>query len=119
LVFIDEAGVNVAMDRIFARSHKGSRAYSQRPYGRGKNVTIIGAISLQGMIASMTFEGGTNGNAFYTYVTQVLVPKLWSGACVIMDNFSSHKVAGIQEAIEAVGAKLVYLSPYSADFSRT
>ena len=65
----------------------------------------------------MTFQGSTDSNAFYTDVTQVLVPKLWLGTCVVVDNFSSHKVAGIQEAIESVGAKLVYLSPYPLDFS--
>lgn len=86
-------------------------------YGRGKNVTMIGAMSMDGIIAAITFQGGTDTNAFYTYVTQVLVPKLWPGACVVMDNFSSHKVIGIKEAIESVGAKLVYLSPYSPDFS--
>ena len=117
LVFIDEAGVNIAMTRLFARSQKGSRAYGDRPDGRGKNVTMIGAMSLKGIIAALTFQGSTDTNAFYTYVTQVLVPKLWPGACVVMDNFSSHKVAGIQEAIQAVGARLVYLSPYSPDFS--
>ncbi|MBP5978046.1 IS630 family transposase [Brasilonema sp. CT11] len=117
LVFIDEAGVNIAMTRAFARSQKGSRAYGDRPDGRGKNVTMIGAMSTEGIIAAMTFTGGTNASAFETYVTQVLVPNLWPGACVVMDNFSSHKVTGIKEAIEAVGARLVYLSPYSPDFS--
>lgn len=117
LVFIDEAGVNIAMTRHFARSPKGSRAYGDRPDGRGKNVTMIGAMSMSGIIAAMTFQGGTEAAAFYTYVTQVLVPKLWSGACVVMDNFSSHKVTGIKQAIESVGARLVYLSPYSPDFS--
>ncbi len=53
----------------------------------------------------MTFQGSTDTNTFYTYVTQVLVPQLWTGACVVMENFSSHKVTGIKEAIEAVGAK--------------
>ena len=117
LIFIDEAGVNIAMTRRFARSPQGSRAYGSRPDGRGKNVTMIGAMSLEGIIAAMTFTGGTNASAFETYVTQVLVPNLWTGATVVMDNFSSHKVTGIREAIEAVGARLIYLSPYSPDFS--
>ncbi|MEH1868991.1 MAG: transposase [Nostoc sp.] len=111
MIFIDEAGVNIAMTRRFARSPQGSRAYSDSPNARGKNVTMIGAMSTQGIIAAMTFTGGTNASAFQTYVTQVLVPSLWPGATVVMDNFSSHKVAGIREAIEGVGAKLVYLSP--------
>ncbi len=78
------------MTRLFACSKKGSRAYGARPDGRGKNVTMIGAMSLKGIIAAMTFQGSTDTNAFYTYVTQVLVPTLWPGACVVMDNFSSH-----------------------------
>jgi hypothetical protein len=89
-VFVDEAGVNIAMTRRFARSLKGSRAYGDRPQGRGKNVTMIGAVSLSGIIAAMTFQGGTDKSAFQTYVNQVLVPNLWPGACVVMDNFSSH-----------------------------
>ncbi|MGA7953046.1 MAG: IS630 family transposase [Gloeobacterales cyanobacterium] len=117
LVFVDEAGVHLAMSRRYARSLQGTRAYADRPDARGKNVTMIGGVSLQGFIASLTFQGGTDALAFQTYVTEVLVPNLWEGACVVMDNFSSHKVAGIQEAIEAVGAKLVYLPPYSPDFN--
>lgn len=117
LVFVSEAGVNLAMSRRYARSLKGTRAYGDRPDGRGKNVTMIGAVSLQGFVASLTFQGGTDSLAFQTYVSEVLVPNLWSGACVVMDNFSSHKVTGIKEAIEAVGARLVYLPPYSPDFN--
>jgi transposase len=117
LVFVDEAGVNIAMSRLYARAKKGQRAHGQRPDGRGKNVTMIGAMALRGLLGGMTFKGGTDTLAFKTYVEKVLVPSLWPGACVIMDNFSSHKVAGIKEAIEAVGARLVYLSPYSPDFS--
>lgn len=117
LVFVDEAGVNLAMSRRYARSLKGTRAYGDRPDGRGKNVTMIGAVSLQGFVASLTFQGGTDSLAFQTYITEVLVPSLWKGACVVLDNFSSHKVAGIKEAIEAAGARLVYLPPYSPDFN--
>ena len=65
----------------------------------------------------MTLPGAVDAQAFKTYVKQVLVPNLWAGACVVMDNLPAHKVAGIREAIEAVGATLVYLSPYSPDFS--
>jgi len=65
----------------------------------------------------VTFQGGTDTLAFQTYLTEILLPNLWKGACVVMDNFSSHKVVGIKEAIEAVGAKLVYLPPYSPDFN--
>jgi transposase len=94
-----------------------NRLYSHRPQNRGKNQTIIGALTLDGIIAALTFEGGTNGLAFQTFVQQVLVLNLWTGACVVMDNFSSHKVDGIEQAIEQVGAKLVYLPSYSPDFN--
>ena len=118
LIFLDEAGSNLAMTRRYARSEKGKRAYSQAPGKRGKNVTLIGALSwAKGFIAPMTWHGGTDGLTFRTYVEEALVPTLWEGACVVMDNFSSHHVEGIREAIEAVGAKLVYLPPSSPDFS--
>jgi transposase len=117
LVFVDESGVNIAMTRLYARALKGKRAHGYRPDKRGKNVTMIGALSLKGIIAAMTFKGGNDQLAFKTYVNEVLVPNLWPGACVVMDNFSSHKVTGIKEAIESVGAHLIYLSPYSPEFS--
>lgn len=117
LVFVDETGSNLAMTRRYARSLRGSRAYSDAPYQRGKNLTLIGAIALRGLVGEMTLPGATDALAFKTYVKQVLVPNLWAGACVVMDNLPAHKVAGIRESIEAVGATLVYLSPYSPDFS--
>lgn len=80
LVFIDETGVNLAMTRHYARAKKGKRAYNKCPFNRGKNVTLIGAIATTGVLAPFTFEGWTNKEAFLTYVTQVLVPELWSGA---------------------------------------
>lgn len=105
------------MVRRYARARKGKRALGTQPCKRGKNVTIIGAIALKGLVAALTFEGGTTGLAFLTFVTEVLVPNLWKGACVIMDNFCSHKVSGIAEAIHQAGAKLIYLPPYSPDYS--
>ena len=117
LVFIDETGVNLAMTRRYARAQKGRRAYSKCPYNCGKNVTMIGAIAATGFLAPFTFEGWTNKEAFLTYVTQVLVPELWAGACVVMDNLPAHKAISVQKAIESVGAKVVFLSPYSPDFN--
>lgn len=117
LVFIDESGVNIAMTRRYARAEKGQRAYGRAPASKGKNVTLVGALSISGLMAPMTWQGGTDGLTFLTYVEQVLVPTLWKGACVVMDNFKSHHAEGIRAAIEAVGATVVYLSPYSPDFS--
>lgn len=117
LVFVDETGSNLSMTRRYARSRRGSRAYNHAPYGRGQNVTLIGAMALRGLVGEITFPGATDALAFKTYVTQVLVPNLWTGACVVMDNLPAHKVNGIREAIESVGATVIYLSPYSPDFS--
>lgn len=117
LIFIDETGINLALARTYARSLEGMRAYAARPYRRGQNVSLIGALSLKGLLGAMTVKGGTNGDVFRAFVEQILVPCLWTGAVVVMDNLSAHKVKGIQETIEAAGAKIVYLSPYSPDFN--
>jgi transposase len=117
LVFIDETGVNLMMVRLYARALKGERATGERPYKQGRNVTLIGAISLKGIVATLSLDGGINGDVFKYFIEHILVPKLWSGACVVMDNLSAHGVDGIRELIEAAGAKLVYLSPYSPDFN--
>ncbi len=117
LIFIDETGVNLRMVRLYGRALKGERAIGDRPERQRGNVTLIGAMSLNGMVTALTLDGGIDGNVFQYFVEQMLVPHLWSGACVVMDNLSSHKVNGIRELIEAAGAELVYLSPYSPDFN--
>lgn len=117
LVFIDETGMNLAMVRLYGRALEGQRAYGERPYQRGKNVTLIGALGLTGFVAAWTTDGGINGDAFIGFVEQMLIPNLWPGACVVMDNLPAHKVEEVRPAIEAVGARLVYLSPYSPDFN--
>lgn len=117
LVFVEQTGSNVSLTRRYARSPKSSRAYDDAPYQRGSNLTLIAAMALRGLVGEMTLPGATDGLGFKTYLTQVLVPNLWTGACVVMDNLPAHKVTGIREAMEAVGATVVYLSPYSPDFS--
>jgi transposase len=87
------------------------------PQNYGPNVTIIGALSLQGLDAVMTVEGATDGDVFRAYVEQVLGPTLVGGDVVIMDNLRAHKVVGIREAIEGRGAQVQYLPPYSPDLS--
>jgi transposase len=116
LVFIDESGVNLAMIRLYARAYKGERAHGSKPQ-KGRNVSIIGAISLKGMIASYNVLGGVNAITFEAFICQKLVPLLWPGAYVIMDNASVHKRAEIEEPIKAAGAHLVFLPPYSPDLS--
>jgi transposase len=116
LIFINESGINLALTRSFARSAKGKRPRGKRPQTRGKNVSLIDAIGHKGLITQVSLLGSTDGLTFETFVAQCLVPKLWSGACVLMDNCSIHKGAAIEALITQAGAKLIYLPPYSPDF---
>lgn len=117
LIFVDESGVNLAMTRLYARSPRGTRAFGSAPRNWGDNVTVLSALSIHGPLASMYLAGSTDGAVFLTYLKKVLAPKLWPGAVVVMDNLAAHKVKGVCEVIEAKGARLVYLPPYSPDFN--
>ena len=81
------------------------------------NISLIGALNLDGLVAAMTIPGSTNTEVFLTYVTQVLVPQLWKGAIVVMDNLKAHHAESIRVAIESSGAKIKFLPPYSPDLS--
>jgi transposase len=116
-VFLDETGVNIAMTRRYARAPKGERVHTSAPVNKGKNVTVLGAFSLEGIQAAMTIEGSTDTAVFLTFVQKILVPTLHPGQIVMMDNLSSHKVNGVREAIEAAQATLEYLPSYSPDLS--
>lgn len=117
LVFVDESGVNLSFCRLWARAPRGLRAFGNAPQNWGENISILSALTLQGTLASMHVPGATDGEVFLSYVEEVLAPQLWPGAVVVLDNLSAHKVGGIQKAIEAVGASLHYLPPYSPDFN--
>lgn len=117
LVFLDESGVSTQMTRLYARSTGGGRIYEATPDGRWKILTILGAISTRGMIATMTIEAATDREIFLAYLDEVLCPKLRPGDVVVMDNLSSHKVNGVRQRIEAAGARLLYLPPYSPDLN--
>jgi len=116
LVFIDESGVNLGLIRLFAWAMQGQRVYSEQPK-RGKNVSIVAGLSLAGVVASAAILGAFDGLSFTAFVATRLVPHLWPGACVVMDNCSIHKDREVRALIEAVGARLIYLPPYSPDFS--
>lgn len=116
LIFLDESGINLALTRLFARAPKG-KTRGKRPQKRGKNVSLIGAIGLNGLVTQISLLGSTDSLTFEAFIAQRLVPKLWSGACVLMDNCSIHKGAEISALITQAGAKLIYLPPYSPDFS--
>jgi len=117
LVFLDEMGVLLGLMRTHARALPGVRAYDFKPFYRGKKVSVIGAISVSKVLAVMTLDDSMNATAFEAYISQCLVPQLWTGAVVVMDNLTSHKVEAIAPLIEAVGAKVLFLSPYSPEFN--
>jgi transposase len=117
LIFIDESGSNLAMEREYARAFEGSRAYGTVPLNRGKNITIIGAIALRGLIAYINLLGAANSIVFEAFIVQLLIPNLWQGAVVVMDNSRIHKEEDLRPLIEAKGASLTFLPPYSPDFS--
>jgi transposase len=105
------------MTRFYARSFAGQRVHEATPGGHWKIMTILGAMSLRGMIATMTIEAATDAEIFLAYVEQVLCPALKPGDVVVMDNLSSHKVGGVRKRIAAVGAEVLYLPPYSPDLN--
>jgi transposase len=117
LVFIDETGAATNMARRHGRCRRGQRLVAAVPHGHWKTTTFLGALRQDGITAPCVFDGPVNGEAFRAYVQQVLVPTLKPGDVVIMDNLGSHKVAGIRDAIEAAGAGLLYLPPYSPDLN--
>lgn len=119
LTFIDESGINLAFTRLFARSPKGQRARGTRPQKRGQNVSLIGAIGLNGLITHVRLLGATDGLTFEAFIAQRRVPKLWAGACGVMDHCSIHKGAEIEALITQAGAKLICLPPDSPEFSPT
>ena len=116
-VFIDETWAKTNMTRRYGRSQLGVRLLEKTPCGRWETTTFLGALRATGFVAPLTVEGAINGDLFRAWVEQHLVPALKPGDIVVMDNLSSHKVAGIRKAIEAVGAEVLYLPPYSPDLN--
>jgi transposase len=117
MVFLDEMGLLLGSMRSHARSEQGSRVYDFKPFYRGKKVTVIGAISIDKVLAVMTIDDSMDSNAFSVYIEKCLVPQLWPGAVVMMDNLSAHKIDEITPIIESAGARVINLSPYSPDFN--
>ena len=117
LKFIDESGSNLALTRLFGRAAPGARVTQGVPQNYAENVTMLAALSVTGIAATMTVNGAVDGEVFRVYVRQVLAPTLSAGDIVVMDNLGAHRVTGIEEAIAARGARLEYLPPYSPDFN--
>lgn len=117
LVFLDESGCNIAMTPRYGWAPRGRPAVQYKPANWGSNVTVVAAITMQGPIAHDHFEGAMNSHRFLAFIADELCPALLPGDIVIMDNLRPHHTAGVREAIEAQGADLIYLPPYSPDLN--
>jgi transposase len=117
LIFIDEFGINIAMTRTRARAPRGQRAEVVEPFKRGSNISVISALGLQGVGASMMIEGAINAPVFDAYVDHFLVPTLRPGNIVLLDNVKFHYSKSAIKSIEAAGAAVLYLPAYSPDFN--
>jgi len=117
LVFIDETGASTKMARLYGRAERGSRCRAAIPHGHWLTTTFTSALRRTALTAPMTLDGPMNAGAFLAYVEQVLAPTLDPGDIVVMDNLPAHKGAAVRAAIEANGASLVLLPPYSPDFN--
>lgn len=116
-MFLDESGAKTNMTRLRGRALKGERVYDSAPYGHWCTTTMISSIRLDGTTACMTLEGATTTEVFRAYVASVLIPTLKSGDVVVMDNLSPHKNSETLGLIEQVGARVLFLPPYSPDLN--
>jgi transposase len=116
-LFIDESAVNTAMTRRYGRAPRGERVYDSAPRNYGSHTSIIGALSLRGLVATMTVEGAVDTLCFDAYLEQVLAPQLQRGDVVVLDNLGAHRASRIEEVAVDRGAQVLWLPPYSPDYS--
>ena len=117
LVFLDEFGATTTMQRTHGRAAPGERVVTKVPQGHWKMISTIAAMSVNGIVASGSFDGATDTELFVTFVREALVPVLKPGQVLVMDNLSAHKSPRIDQLIEATGARMLRLPPYSPDFN--
>jgi transposase len=117
LIFVDESGLSTKMARLRGWALRGKRCRASVPHGHWNTTTFVGGLTLSGLCAPMLLDGPMDGEAFRAWCEQMLCPLLQPDDIVIMDNLPAHKVAGVREVIEAAGASLLYLPPYSPDFN--
>jgi len=117
LIFIDETGASTKLARRYGRCRRGERLDAALPHGHWKATTFLGGLTNRGFIAPYVLDGAMDGPTFRAWTEQMLAPNLAPGDIVIMDNLAAHKVQGVREAIEARGAELRYLPPYSPDLN--
>jgi len=116
-VFIDETWAKTNMTSLYGWAEIGKRVIDNVPHGHWNTTTFLAALRYDCLTAPMVVDGAINGDLFVAYVEQILVPTLQKDDIVVLDNVSSHKVAGVKEAIESAGATVLYLPPYSPDFN--
>ena len=117
LVFVDEMGANTSLQPLYAWSPRGERARCSVPRNRGPNTTLLASMTSEGMGPCLAVQGATTRIVFEAYIEKVLVPNLRRGQVVVMDNLSAHKGERVRALIESAGCELLYLPPYSPDFS--
>lgn len=116
-VFLDETGASTDMVRLRGRAPQGERLLAAAPHGHWQTTTFVAGLSERGVVAPCVLDGSMTGDFFRAYVEQELAPQLRPGDVVVLDNLAAHKVAGVEAAIRAVGATLLYLPPYSPDLN--
>jgi transposase len=116
-VFVDETAVNTAMTRRYGRAPRGERAHDSAPRNYGAHTSLIGAMGLRGLAAALTVEGAVDADCFNAYLERVLGPRLRKGDVVVLDNLGAHWASRIEEVAAERGAQVLWLAPYSPDFS--
>ena len=116
-MFVDETGASTKMVRTRGRCARGRRLVAKAPWGHWKTTTFTAGLRCDGLVAPFVLDGPMNGEAFLVYVEEVLAPSLSPGDLVVIDNLSAHKIEGVRKRIEATGARLLYLPPYSPDLN--
>lgn len=116
-MFVDETGTNTKMVRLYGRAPRGQRAVDHQPWGHWKTTTFTCGLRSDGLVAPFVLDGAMNRDAFEAYVEQVLCPSLAEGDVVILDNLSAHKSDKARQMVEARGASLLFLPPYSPDLN--
>jgi transposase len=117
LIFLDESGCNTAMTPRYARAPVGERALASRPVNRGKNISIIGAVRLRGVVALRAFEGAINVDKFLRFLERDLLPSTRAGDVLVMDNLKVHRDPHVVARIQQAGVRVLFLPPYSPEFN--
>lgn len=116
-VFLDETGAATNMVRRYGWAPRGERLADAAPHGHWRTTTFVAGLRSTGLVAPLVLDGPMTGEAFLAYVEQFLAPGLSPGDVVVLDNLAAHKVAGVEQAVRAAGASVMYLPPYSPDLN--